>query len=61
VRAIRALLASDKVIIATIAAKGAGFIAEVKKRDDILLREVTRANRVELPEELVQWIEARCR
>jgi nucleoside-triphosphatase len=61
VRAMRALLASDKVIIATIAAKGAGFIAEVKKRDDILLREVTRANRVELPEELVQWIEARCR
>ena len=61
VRAMRALLASDKVIIATIAAKGAGFIAEVKKRDDILLREVTRANRVERPEELVQWIEARCR
>ena len=61
VRAVRALLASDKLVIATIASKGAGFIAEVKKRDDILLREVTRANRAELPAELLQWVEARRR
>ncbi len=38
------VLASEKIFIATIALKGAGLIAEIKKRRDIRLFEVTRNN-----------------
>jgi nucleoside-triphosphatase len=43
-RIISEVLASDKTFIATIALKGDGLIAEIKKRRDILLFEVTRRN-----------------
>jgi nucleoside-triphosphatase len=59
VRCMRGLLASDKVVIATVAAKGAGLIDEIKRRRDSLLREVTQANRAALPAELVRWVDAR--
>jgi nucleoside-triphosphatase THEP1 len=38
------VLDSDKIFIATIALKGTGLIAEIKKRTDIRLFEVTRNN-----------------
>jgi len=52
----RALLASDRPVVATIARKGGGFIAEVKSRPDALLWEVSRANRNEMPDHVVDWL-----
>ncbi len=39
------ILNSDKVLIATISLKGSGLIAEIKKRNDIKLFEITHGNR----------------
>jgi nucleoside-triphosphatase len=38
-------LDSRKVVIATIALRGEGFISEIKKRTDVLLLEITEQNR----------------
>jgi nucleoside-triphosphatase len=43
-RIILEVLAADKTFIATIALKGAGLVAEIKRRRDIRLFEVTRKN-----------------
>jgi nucleoside-triphosphatase len=48
----RKLLDSGKTVVATIAMRGEGLIAEVKKRPDCSLVEVTPANRERLPGEL---------
>lgn len=45
---VRALLDSEKSFITTIALKGEGLIAEVKRRPDIELFEITRDNRNDL-------------
>lgn len=42
---IRDILASDKLLVATIALKGSGMIADIKKRDDVKLFQVTLENR----------------
>ncbi|WP_038002232.1 nucleoside-triphosphatase [Syntrophorhabdus aromaticivorans] len=39
------LLAGEKVVVATVALKGADFIDEVKRRPDMLLFEITQGNR----------------
>ncbi len=56
VLAMRTLLESDTLLVATIGKKGSGFIAEVKARDDAELFEVTRANRDTLPADLTDWV-----
>jgi nucleoside-triphosphatase len=56
VAAMRALLAGGIPIVATVGARGAGFIAEVKKRPDSDLREITHANRDELPTRVLAWL-----
>jgi nucleoside-triphosphatase len=43
------LLSSDNTILATIALKGGGVIERIKRRDDILLYEITQYNRDQLP------------
>ncbi len=48
------LLDSEKIFISTIALKGSGFIAEVKKRNDIKLLEMSLANRNSLLSEMLQ-------
>jgi len=58
-RSVRRLLDSGKIVVATIALKGGGLIAEVKGRPDCEIREVTTANRESLVEELVRWISVR--
>jgi nucleoside-triphosphatase len=58
VSAVRLLLASPVRTVATVAAAGAGLIAEVKARPDVTLWEVTRANRSSLPAEVAAWLEA---
>ena len=43
-RIITELLCSEKPVIATIALKGGGLVADIKKRSDIHLFELTRKN-----------------
>jgi len=50
---IRTILDSDKLFIATVALKGEGLITKVKKRSDIELFEITRDNRNELLQKIM--------
>ena len=56
VKAMRALLDSPKKIVATIGARGGGFIAEVKAREDAETLVVTPGNRDELPDRVLAWL-----
>jgi len=58
IRLLDGALASDRLIIATIALKGGGFIAEVKKRADVDLYEITRENRDLLVPKMVDMVRA---
>ncbi|UCF93014.1 MAG: AAA family ATPase [Desulfobacterales bacterium] len=53
-RCVREILDSDKCVIATIALKGGGLIAEIKRRPDIFLVELTRHNQEALFAEIVK-------
>ena len=55
VAAMRQLLDSPCPLVATIGQRGDGFIAEVKRRPDIELWTVTRANRDEMADQVVSW------
>lgn len=59
VSTMRRLFDSGKPIVATIAQRGTGFIAEVKGREDAQLWRVRRDNRDALPERTVDWIRHR--
>jgi nucleoside-triphosphatase len=59
VSAVSAVLDGGLPVVATIAARGEGFIARVKARRDAELRQVTRANRDALPGEILEWLRAR--
>jgi nucleoside-triphosphatase len=61
VAATRALLDSQRLVIAAIARHGGGFIAEVKQRTDMELWELTRANREALADRVRAWISTRLR
>src|SRR5262249_48173956 len=61
VEAVRRLLAGPVPVLATVAMKGGGLIAEVKGRDNVRLVEVTPANRDSLPTELEAWVRDRVR
>lgn len=50
------VLDSEKAVIATIALKGPGFIAEVKGREDAMLFEMTQENRDTLAEEILRYV-----
>jgi len=50
---IKELLDSEKWVIATIALKGSGLIAEIKKRQDVRLFEITQRNRDSLLREIL--------
>jgi nucleoside-triphosphatase len=56
VEAVRRLLAANRLIVASVALKGAGLIEEVKRLPGIVLREVTVQNRDHLPGEVIQWV-----
>lgn len=58
ISAMRRLLASHCFVVATIALRGGGFIAEVKQRTDVEQWEVTLRNREELPERALAWLRA---
>ena len=44
-RLLKETLNSEKFVIATVALKGSGLIAEVKRRDDIKVFEITQSNK----------------
>jgi nucleoside-triphosphatase len=58
VRAVQGLLDGPTPVIATVALKGGGFIAEVKARPDVLVVPVGVENRDHLPASLVDWLRA---
>lgn len=56
VETMRRLLDSGRPVVATIGQRGSGFIAEVKRRADVELWQVTRANRDAMPDEVLRWL-----
>ncbi|MBI4588934.1 MAG: NTPase [Candidatus Rokubacteria bacterium] len=56
VAAMRGLLDSRKPMVATVAQRGVGFIAEVKGRSDAELWELTRGNRDGMPQQILAWL-----
>lgn len=58
VTAVRAWLGAGRPVIATVAARGGGLIAEVKAHPGATLLEVTRANRDTLPDRVADWLRA---
>jgi nucleoside-triphosphatase len=56
VAGMRRLLDSAATVVATVAERGSGFIAEVKRREDVELWEVTHASRDQLPGRIVEWL-----
>jgi nucleoside-triphosphatase len=59
VAAMRALIAGSTPIIATIGARGGGFIAEVKRGSECELWELTHANRDDMPARVLAWLAER--
>jgi nucleoside-triphosphatase len=59
VAAMRALLDGRVPVVATVALRGTGFIAEVKRRPDVVLRTIARATRDDAPAGIVAWLESR--
>jgi len=59
VERMRALLDSKSKLVATVASRGEGFIAEVKRREDCELWTLNRSNRDAMPERVLRWIRER--
>jgi nucleoside-triphosphatase len=59
VDAVRTLLDQRRLLVATIAAKGEGFISGVKARPDVEVWHVTRENRNTLPVTVSAWLAER--
>jgi nucleoside-triphosphatase len=59
VEAMRAVLDSGDSVVATVAAKGGGFVAEVKDRADVQVWEVTRDNRDALPRRIAEAVQGK--
>lgn len=51
------LLDSGRPLVATVALRGGGFIAEIKNRSDVEIWTVTKANRDEMPGQIVRWLD----
>jgi len=58
VAAMRRLLASGNCVVATVARKGDGLIAEAKRWPGATLWEVTHNNRDRMPDEVLAWLVA---
>src|SRR6266850_2842706 len=57
VTAMRALLDGRAPVVATVARRGTGFIADVKRRKDAEVWTISRATRDKLPDTIVEWVE----
>jgi nucleoside-triphosphatase len=56
IEAVSRLLEGPVPVVATIALRGGGLIAEVKERHDVQIVEVTHGNRQTLPEQIAAWV-----
>ena len=56
VAAMENLLGSGKLVVATVALHGEGFIDEVKRRLGVQLWQVTRGDRDYLPTDIIAWL-----
>jgi nucleoside-triphosphatase len=54
----RALLDSDRRVVASVARRGGGFIEEAKARPDVELWEISPRNRDALVERILEWLRA---
>lgn len=59
VTAMRVLLSGRTPVVATVGARGSGFMTEVKSRTECEVWQITRANRDKLPARIVDWIAER--
>jgi nucleoside-triphosphatase len=59
IQAVSRLLGGPVPLMATIALRGGGFIADVKKRPDVQIVEVTYGNRHALPGQIATWVKQR--
>jgi nucleoside-triphosphatase len=59
VETVESILDSLIPVVATVGQRGGGFIEEVKRRTDVLLWTVSRANRDRMPEEIAAWVRRR--
>jgi nucleoside-triphosphatase len=59
ISSMRALLGEPVPVVATVTLRGGGFIAEVKKRPDVQVVEVTQGNRLDLPGQIAAWVKQR--
>lgn len=59
VGAMRDLLSGSTPIIASVGARGGGFIVEIKRRPGCELWQVTHANRDDLPDRILNWLAGR--
>ena len=59
IEAMEKLLDARRLVVATVALRGKGFIERVKRRPDVELWTVTRSNRESLPSEVITWIARR--
>lgn len=57
--AVEELLDSRRLLVATVAQRGGGFIEEVKRRPDVELWTVTRRSRDEMPDRVLKWLRSR--
>ena len=57
VAAVRALLAGTTPVVATVAIRGGGLIAEVKESRACVFCEVTHGNRRTLPDRIAAWLD----
>jgi len=56
ISAMRGIMDAGLPLVATVAMRGGGFIAEAKGRPDVDVWEVTRDNRDVLPEQVIEWL-----
>ncbi|MFQ6005431.1 MAG: nucleoside-triphosphatase [Woeseia sp.] len=57
IRALRTLLDQPCTVVGTIARAGGGLIAELKRRSQIVLWEVTHDNRDDMPARVLSWLD----
>lgn len=56
IEAVSRLLLGPVPLVATIALRGGGFIADVKNRHDVQIVEVNQGNRHALPGQIAAWV-----
>ena len=56
VETVTSMLDSPAVLVATVGLRGGGFLEAVKRRPDVLLWTLSRANRDPMPSEIAAWV-----